>query len=70
VVASLAAADGTTRYQVSQGAEIGRPSRLEGRVEARDGRPIGVHVGGGVVRVASGHVARPGPPAPRGGPAQ
>lgn len=70
VAASIAAADGTTRYQVSQGAEIGRPSRLEGRVEARDGRPIGVHVGGGVVRVASGHVLCPGQPSPRVGHAQ
>jgi trans-2,3-dihydro-3-hydroxyanthranilate isomerase len=70
VSASIAAADGTTRYTISQGAEIGRPSMLEGRVEARDGRAVVVHVGGRVVRVARGHLVRPGQPPPPIGPAQ
>ncbi|MDP9444047.1 MAG: PhzF family phenazine biosynthesis protein, partial [Actinomycetota bacterium] len=42
------------RYQITQGVEMGRPSRLHGRVEADGGTVTRCHVAGGVVPVASG----------------
>jgi trans-2,3-dihydro-3-hydroxyanthranilate isomerase len=48
------------RYAVTQGVEMGRPSRLFGRFDVG---PAGVercHVSGGVVPVASGRIATPG----------
>ncbi|WP_460460510.1 PhzF family phenazine biosynthesis protein [Angustibacter peucedani] len=51
--------EGESRYRVEQGAEIGRPSVLHGRVEAEAGAAVRCHVGGRVVRVASGQVAVP-----------
>ncbi len=47
------------RYDISQGAEMGRPSLLHGRVEAGGGRPTRCFVGGRVQRVASGTIAVP-----------
>ena len=47
------------RYEVRQGLEMGRPSRLHGRVEAAAGVPSRVHVAGQVFAVASGTVAVP-----------
>ncbi len=47
------------RYTIAQGVEMGRPSTLEGRVEAASGSVVRVHVAGRVQPVASGHVAVP-----------
>lgn len=55
----LALPDGETRYQITQGVEMGRPSTLHGRVEALAGRPVACRVAGQVVSVASGTVAVP-----------
>lgn len=46
-------------YEVSQGLEVGRPSRLFGRVEAEGGRATRCHVAGGVQPVAAGEIAVP-----------
>jgi trans-2,3-dihydro-3-hydroxyanthranilate isomerase len=51
--------DGTTDYRVSQGAEIGRPSTLDGSVTVAGGRAERVTVRGGVVPVAVGEIVRP-----------
>lgn len=59
VASGVAKADGATAYTVSQGVEMGRPSRLDGRVEARAGEARLVHVAGQVVAVASGTIAVP-----------
>jgi trans-2,3-dihydro-3-hydroxyanthranilate isomerase len=55
----LLAADGESSFTVRQGIELGRPSTLQCRVEARDGRAVRCHVGGGVVPVATGTIRRP-----------
>lgn len=47
------------RYTITQGVEMGRPSRLFGRVEASQGRATRCHVAGRVQRVASGEIAVP-----------
>lgn len=47
------------RYEITQGVEMGRPSRLFGRVEAADGRATRCHVAGQVRAVASGEIAVP-----------
>lgn len=46
------------RYGISQGVEMGRPSRLLGRIEARD-RVTRVHVAGRVHRIAQGQIRVP-----------
>jgi trans-2,3-dihydro-3-hydroxyanthranilate isomerase len=46
-------------YTVRQGIEMGRPSRLDCAVVARDGRAVSVQVGGSVVPVASGQIREP-----------
>ncbi|MCW2759367.1 MAG: phenazine biosynthesis protein PhzF family [Nocardioidaceae bacterium] len=46
-------------YEIRQGLEMGRPSRLHGRVEASAGVPTRVHVAGRVFAVASGTIAVP-----------
>ena len=51
--------NGTTDYRVSQGAEIGRPSTLDGSVTVAGGRVQRVTVRGGVVPVAVGEITRP-----------
>lgn len=51
--------DGTTAYRVSQGAEIGRPSTLDGTVTASGGQASRVTVRGGVVPVATGEIRIP-----------
>lgn len=55
----LVPADGTTAYQVLQGAEIGRPSTLDGAVTVAGGRVGAVTVTGRVVPVAVGELTRP-----------
>jgi trans-2,3-dihydro-3-hydroxyanthranilate isomerase len=47
------------RYDIRQGAEMGRPSTLHGRVEAVDGRATACHVAGRVQPVASGRIRVP-----------
>ena len=54
-----AAHDGETAYRIAQGAEIGRPSTLHGRVEVDGGNPVRVQIGGGVAHVAAGRIAVP-----------
>jgi trans-2,3-dihydro-3-hydroxyanthranilate isomerase len=51
--------DGTTAYRISQGAEIGRPSTLDGTVTVAGGRAERVTVRGGVIPVATGEIVRP-----------
>jgi trans-2,3-dihydro-3-hydroxyanthranilate isomerase len=46
------------RYRISQGAEIGRPSALEGRIDAEEG-VTRVHVAGAVHRIARGQIRVP-----------
>ena len=47
------------RYEIAQGGEMGRPSRLAGRVEANAGAATRCHVSGRVQQVASGRIAVP-----------
>ena len=55
------AADGQSAFTVAQGAEIGRPSRLQVLVRAEGGVAVSTSVRGGVVAVARGElVALPG----------
>jgi len=52
------------RYRISQGAEMGRPSLLDGRVEVAARRDVGVarvHVAGSVQPIARGRIRSPGP---------
>jgi trans-2,3-dihydro-3-hydroxyanthranilate isomerase len=51
--------DGTTEYQIKQGAEIGRPSTLYGAVTTDGGTVTRVTVRGGVVPVATGEITPP-----------
>lgn len=46
-------------YEVRQGREMGRPSRLDCLVVASGGRAVSVQVGGGVVPVATGRIRVP-----------
>lgn len=46
-------------YEITQGVELGRPSRLSCRVEVVDGRPVACHVAGGVCHVGRGEIAVP-----------
>jgi len=47
-------------YEISQGLEMGRPSRLFGHVDVEDGRASLCHVAGQVQPVASGEIVVPG----------
>jgi trans-2,3-dihydro-3-hydroxyanthranilate isomerase len=59
VANGLLAADGESHYTVREGAEIGRPSRLECTVVARQGGAVECRVSGSVVAVATGEIRRP-----------
>lgn len=59
VSAGLLAEDGESTFTVRQGIEIGRPSVLHGRVEAKGGVPVRCSVGGTVVPVSTGRIAIP-----------
>ncbi len=59
LAASGLVGDGDTAYRISQGAQIGRPSTLDGTVTAAGGRAERVTVHGGVVPVAVGELTRP-----------
>ena len=49
--------DGTLRWVVEQGFEMGRPSMLEVEADVTGGAVIGVRVGGDTVLVAEGTMA-------------
>ena len=51
--------DGTTRWRVEQGVEMGRPSLLDLEVDARDGSLTAVRVGGPSIVVSEGHLFTP-----------
>lgn len=51
--------DGETAYVVHQGIEMGRPSRIDGRVVTRDGAAVECRVAGGAVAVAAGRIRVP-----------
>lgn len=51
--------DAETSYVVRQGAEVGRPSRLDGTVVTRGGVAVECRVAGNVVPVASGTIRVP-----------
>ncbi len=51
--------DGTFRYRIAQGVEMGRPSVLEARVEKKAGALISAHIGGESVRVGEGWIEVP-----------
>jgi len=51
--------EGTTPYEVVQGVELGRPSRLVCTVSAAAGKAVSCTVRGDVVPIASGVVRRP-----------
>ena len=48
--------DGTFRWRIAQGVEMGRPSLLEARAEKKDGEVVGAWVGGASVLVSEGHI--------------
>lgn len=50
------AADGTFRWRVAQGVEMGRPSLLEASAEKRDGEVVATRVGGTCVLVSEGRM--------------
>jgi trans-2,3-dihydro-3-hydroxyanthranilate isomerase len=52
-------ADGETAYVVTQGLEIGRPSRLESVIRCEAGVAVQTRVKGTVVPIAEGHIRRP-----------
>jgi trans-2,3-dihydro-3-hydroxyanthranilate isomerase len=58
-VSGLVGPDETSTYTVSQGAEIGRPSRLDCSVTTERGRVTRTTVTGRVVPVATGTIAAP-----------
>jgi trans-2,3-dihydro-3-hydroxyanthranilate isomerase len=59
VAAGLLPGEGASTLSISQGAQMGRPSRLEVAVEAAGGRAVAVSVSGTAVAVAAGRVAVP-----------
>jgi len=48
--------DGSFRWRIAQGVEMGRPSILEARAEKRDGEVVGAWIGGASVLVSEGHI--------------
>ena len=49
-------ADGERHWVIEQGFEMGRPSRIEARVETKGGAVTSVRIGGRAVRVAAGEL--------------
>lgn len=64
VARGLLPGDGTSSYHVRQGAEIGRPSRMDCQVQAAGGLAVGARVRGRVVPVARGRLVVPPPTGP------
>lgn len=50
------AANGSFRWRIAQGVEMGRPSILEARAEKRDGIVVATHIGGASVLVSEGTI--------------
>lgn len=48
--------DGTHRWTIEQGIEMGRPSRIEATVETKDGAIASVRIGGAAVPVTKGQI--------------
>lgn len=48
--------DGSFRWRIAQGVEMGRPSVLEARAEKRDGEVVGAWIGGASVLVSEGWI--------------
>ncbi|HKQ94644.1 MAG TPA: PhzF family phenazine biosynthesis protein [Aestuariivirgaceae bacterium] len=46
--------DGTARWRVEQGYEMGRPSQIDIEADIREGRIVAVRVGGSAVRIGEG----------------
>jgi trans-2,3-dihydro-3-hydroxyanthranilate isomerase len=59
VASGLLPGDGTSSYEIAQGIEMGRPSRIAGSVLAEGGRATEVKVTGGVSQVATGRITVP-----------
>ncbi len=54
--------DGTLRWRVAQGEEIGRPSLLEVECDRAGGKTAAIRVGGAATFVSRGTMTIPGPP--------
>ena len=52
--------DGTHRWRIEQGVEMGRPSRIEAEADVRGGAVTAVRVGGRAVAVSRGMLGMPG----------
>ncbi len=50
------AADGSFRWRIAQGVEMGRPSVLEARAEKKEGIVVETHIGGASVLVGEGFI--------------
>lgn len=61
VAGGVLAGEGTTRYVVRQGVDMGRPSTLYGEVDAAAGAAVRCRVAGDVAAVASGTIRVPSP---------
>jgi trans-2,3-dihydro-3-hydroxyanthranilate isomerase len=48
--------DGSFRWRIAQGVEMGRPSVLEARAEKRGGEVVGTWIGGASVLVSEGWI--------------
>jgi trans-2,3-dihydro-3-hydroxyanthranilate isomerase len=59
VASGLLPGEGEHRYTVTQGAELLRPSRIEGRLVARAGEVMSARISGSVEPVARGEIAVP-----------
>ena len=59
VASGLLPGTGESAYVVEQGIEMGRPSRLDCRVEAAEGRVRSARVSGGVVPIGTGRIVVP-----------
>lgn len=51
--------DGETAFTITQGVEMGRPSRIDCTVTVDAGQPVGTTVAGNAIHVASGTIAVP-----------
>ncbi len=56
LAAESAQADGTLRWNIVQGAEMGRPSEIFASADKRDGAVTAVRVGGHAVHMMKGHL--------------
>lgn len=57
LVASERPADGTVRWVVEQGVDMGRPSLLRIEADVQGGKPVAVRVGGSAVRMMEGDLS-------------